>query len=99
MKCDHLINDRDILGYDYLTRPSDAPGSLECLRKMDHEGPHLVRRYDWVYCIWDKDFCSPGDCVECDSDDPGRYCIYYAKITSARAVQQYLQNSSFGKDE
>ena len=101
MKCDVQCGRGDILGY-YLDAMSEgAPSSLECMRSQGHDGSHLVQRFDGTYIAWEKDWCHPGTCIGCDSEDSEDDCLCYREIHSAVEVQQYLHDKTYegGKDE
>lgn len=85
--CGTLISRRDIVG--------DEDTYWACIRSKDHDGPHLARRLDWTYVFWDTDLCPPGECDDCDGEDPVDYCLYYGEITSARELQKYLDDPSY----
>ena len=86
--CEYLVGRREIVGFDN--------HYLECVRPEDHAGPHLVKQPDGPYVAWEKDLCSPGECLDCDNEDPQDDCLCCWEITSAKEVQQYIDDVSFG---
>ena len=94
-KCLHSVGRFDIVGYDIHSIPPGENLFRECLRPKDHQGPHLIRRPDWTYVVWEKDPCRYGTCEACDCDDPTMTCAVYAELTSAVELQKFLEDASF----
>ena len=90
-KCYWLVSRREMVGRDNL--------SLECMRQLDHVGPHLVKQPDGPYVAWQKDLCAPGKCLDCDSEDPQDDCLCYGKVASVLELQKYLGDPTFTGEE
>jgi hypothetical protein len=73
---------------DYSVDRFEITGGLwcECLRTLDHDGPHLIKNNLGKYVIWKTDLCDEGEeCEGCDSEDPADWCLAFGQITKAQA--------------
>lgn len=98
-RCDYLISNRDVVRGDYLTIPKGHKISRECLRLVEHHGPHLIKTWDGFYVTWEQDLCPIGECEDCDNRDSSGGCLAYREVSSAKVVQKYLEDPKFTGEE
>lgn len=87
VSCGILVSRRDIVGGEDM--------NFECIRGENHDGPHLILQAGGAYIIWDTDLCPPGECEDCDREDPVDYCLVYRQLTSALELQKYLYDPRY----